>query len=250
MSNNWVVYEPNLGKLPSVPRIYGGKIIFGGNQVTLYLDNEQPQFNGVSCFILSGGDASVQGNQIEMEGVLSSEAIGVNTGLVARTLRVGNNLFKEPPLAQKANFFSAITYGEVLNSTNSNQASHCIRVSGPPGRTVDSGNLALQCPFSDEEKQPSVSTETRSITGRVVTDYYWYVSLNQREVQGARVWVKGRPQVRTVTDDNGEFLLDGVPINPVVLQADLSFNVWFYEHEIEGEEIVADDQSQVLISLH
>jgi hypothetical protein len=103
-----------------------GRTLFHGNQVTLEVLDDTPHYIVSSAALLSGGDVSLQDNQlltlIYHGQVLSSVlAMGV-------TVRAHSNLIHELPHQAAVSYFSA---GTLMNNATGNQGTHCILVAGP-----------------------------------------------------------------------------------------------------------------------
>jgi hypothetical protein len=131
------------GGAPS-KRMCCGSVRFNDNNVTLFVDSNVSGPVVASVLIDSRDDVLVQGNKFDA----FAEGSGLAHNLIVngQTVRVVDNRLREEPRFAadgKGTFVSAVTSGECLNLTTGNQATHCVKVIGPPRGTIGVPNQSL-----------------------------------------------------------------------------------------------------------
>ncbi len=120
----------------------GGKVLFTANQSTLDLRGEERTVGVSAQLIVSLDDVGFTGNQSECAALLLPEpatydVVVLNTFLAGFSVRCNDNRFTE---GFTFTFFSLLSYAW-LNTTVSNQATHCLIALG--NRLAEGGNLVL-----------------------------------------------------------------------------------------------------------
>jgi hypothetical protein len=118
--------------------VVGGKVQFSNNQVTLDLRRERDAIVFATVALISMDDVQASGNQTEC--IVASGLIYFDLAVFGVTTRqIGNGLTETPNRCA----FSMLSMGGAMNAGADNQGTHCIRVNGPAGRTVNRDNLVL-----------------------------------------------------------------------------------------------------------
>ncbi|HEX8528538.1 MAG TPA: hypothetical protein VF646_00880, partial [Cytophagales bacterium] len=120
----------------------GGRVMFTANQSTLDLRGEERTVGVSAQLIISLDDVGFTGNQSECAALLLPEPatydqVVLNTFLVGFSVRCNDNRFTE---GFTLTAFSLLSYAG-LNTTVSNQATHCLIALG--NRLAEGGNLVL-----------------------------------------------------------------------------------------------------------
>lgn len=115
----------------------GGNILFNDNQVVLDAVSPAITLALSSVLLISLDDVSMSGNQCDCDLVI--DFVGMNALVMAPSLRVADNRFKE-------GFFNAVlsafTFG-LMNATADNQGTHCFLAVGHPNLSVISPNRSF-----------------------------------------------------------------------------------------------------------
>ncbi|MGQ0570181.1 MAG: right-handed parallel beta-helix repeat-containing protein, partial [Armatimonadota bacterium] len=119
-------------------RVVGGKVQFVDNTVTLDLTTGQVESVLADVIVFSMDDINASGTQTEC--VLPNDILLIDLLVMGITARaIGNGLTETPNRCG----FSLLSQTAVMNTGADNQGTHCIRVTGPAGRTVDRDNLIV-----------------------------------------------------------------------------------------------------------
>ncbi|MGB3135840.1 MAG: carboxypeptidase-like regulatory domain-containing protein, partial [Nodosilinea sp.] len=137
-------------------RLPNGLTLFNSNQTRQGLNHQSL----ISQLIWTADDLGFDGNQAEAlnPGLPIGDNISalINTTLLAATLRASDSRLKEPLSSPQTAFqYSLLTVSTLMNTTTTNQGSHCIVANNlTPGRSaIAKGNQVLDtslCPNFDE----------------------------------------------------------------------------------------------------
>jgi hypothetical protein len=135
----------NLKKVMYFPN---GNVLFANNQVTLDLRQLEISVVISSQFIFSLDDVAYNGNQAEITSFI--DVAVTDAAILASTIRADNNRFQE---SYTNTDISLLSYGLLMNSAVSNQASHCIILLPDEKENdfvVSLGNIILFQPGSNQ----------------------------------------------------------------------------------------------------
>lgn len=130
-----------------------GNVQFSNNQVVLDEFDVKTNIALTAVTIMSLDDISFHDNQCDYS--LWGDFLIFPNFIFAPSVRVADNRFKESFYGA---FISAVSFG-LMNTTTSNQATHCLLVVGNPGLKVDANNIVLA-----DAIIPPIITDNQSFT--------------------------------------------------------------------------------------